>query len=49
MDSVVPVEVVADGSITGVAYWFELQLYGDITLSTAPGSYPEVRGQNRVG
>lgn len=37
-----PVDVLAEGCVTGIAYWFTFQLFGDITFSTAPRSYQEV-------
>jgi len=40
----VPVKVIAEGAITGVAYWFTFTLHSDITFSTAPGSYDQVMG-----
>ena len=38
-------KVTASGSVTGIAYWFTLQLFEDIVISTAPAAYPEVSSE----
>ena len=38
----VKIQVKSTGTVTGIAYWFTLQLHGDVVVTTAPGAYPEV-------
>ena len=42
MEQTLQVAAKSSGTVTGVAYWFTLGLYGDVTVSTGPAAYQGV-------